>query len=64
MQMQSLGIEGLPYIHMRTFDHWKDAGRQVRKGEKAKVVSVVWIPCNDKNDSNGEDDGSGRRMYP
>ena len=54
MQMQEQGLEGEPYLHTRTFNGWKAAGRQVRKGEKCTLQSITWI-------SGGEEDS---KMYP
>ena len=43
MQLAQLGWKGLPYVHTRTFEGWRAAGRQVRKGEKSKILSITWI---------------------
>ena len=43
MQAQSLGLDGLPYIDFKTYEHWRSSGFQVRKGEKSAVFSLTWI---------------------
>jgi hypothetical protein len=54
MQLDALELPGLPYVHTRTFEGWRSAGRQVRKGEKSGIFSITWI-------GGGEDEGS---RYP
>ena len=41
-QMQAQGLEGLPYLDMKTFKGWKENGFQVKKGEHAKAESITW----------------------
>ena len=47
MQMEEQGLEGSPYLHTRTFNGWRSAGRQVRKGEKSTIQSITWIGSED-----------------
>jgi hypothetical protein len=58
-QMQQQGLNGSPYLHTRTFKAWREAGRQVRKGEKSTLFSITWIGTGGKEGS--EDSG---RCYP
>lgn len=41
-QMENQGLEGIPYLDMKTFNKWKESGFKVKKGEKSKVRSIVW----------------------
>lgn len=43
MQAQQLGLEGLPYVDFKTYEHWKKAGYQVKRGEKSPVYSLTWV---------------------
>lgn len=60
MQMENLGLNGVPYLHTRTYGGWKEAGRQVKKGEKSLLFSITWIGGNSGED--GEEGSS--RLYP
>ena len=42
-----------PRENIFTFHAWKALGRQVRKGEHG-VKIVTWIPCQSREDGNGE----------
>ena len=42
LQMQSQGLDGFPYIDMKTFNGWKKSGFMVQKGEKSTCDGVVW----------------------
>lgn len=44
MQAEELGLGGLPYVDFKTYNHWRDAGFQVIKGERACVYTVTWVP--------------------
>jgi hypothetical protein len=61
MQMEALGLAGIPYIHTRTYRAWREAGRQVRKGEKSQLFSITWI---EGRSSEGEGEEGGGRLYP
>jgi hypothetical protein len=43
MQAKELGLDGLPYVDFKTYEHWRASGFQVRKGEKSPVFSLTWI---------------------
>jgi hypothetical protein len=58
-QLQVLGLEGQPYIDVRTYDHWIEVGRRVRKGEKSQIFSITW-----KGGTPKEGDESNPRLYP
>ena len=61
-QMRLQGLKGFPYVHTRTYRHWRESGRQVRKGEKSHLHSVTWINSK-SNQEKGEVEGEGR-AYP
>jgi hypothetical protein len=52
-QMQAQGLEGLPYLDMKTFKGWKENGFQVKKGEHAKAESITWIGVHGKEVQEG-----------
>lgn len=58
-QLQQLGLEGEPYVDVRTYDHWKTVGRQVKKGEKSQIFSITY-----KGDSPKEGNANNPRLYP
>lgn len=47
--MKNLGLEGIPYVDVKTFKGWKDAGFTVKKGEKSKLSGITWLPVKDKD---------------
>lgn len=55
MQAKEKGLEGLPYVDFKTYEHWKQSGFQVRKGEKSPVYSITWIGSNNQEEE--EDSG-------
>ena len=57
MQLEEQGLDGMPYVHTRTYGAWRAAGRQVKKGEKCAIYSVTWV------DSKGGDDEDSR-LWP
>ena len=61
--MQSLGLEGLPYIDCKTFNGWKEVGFKVRKGEKSKLEGIVWLHPITKNEL-GEEEELDESIYP
>lgn len=61
MQAYSLGLEGLPYVDFKTYEHWQKAGFQVRRGEKSPVFSITWIGGKNTDDEGEKQDG---RRYP
>lgn len=64
-QMMELGLEGYPYIHARTYEGWRAAGRQVRKGEKSVLTSIAWVGANRNQDGEATEDRPGsRRLWP
>ena len=53
-KMEHLGLEGVPFIDVKTFLGWKEEGRTVRKGEKALYQSVSFNKIeNFKENSDG-----------
>jgi len=57
MQMTEQGLDGLPYLDIKTFMGWKDNGFKVKKGSKSTVKGITWITVNDKAEgaTNDED---------
>ena len=43
IQMQKLGLDGLPYLDTKTYKGWRENGFQVKKGEKSQISGVTWI---------------------
>ena len=58
MQAQALGLDGLPYLDFKTYDGWKGAGFQVKRGEKSPVFSLTWIG---QKSEDGEEVADGAR---
>ena len=54
LQMDSLGLDGLPYLDCKTFAGWKENGFVVSKGEKSQIDGITWIPVKDKSDKEKE----------
>uniref|UniRef100_A0A6H2A5J6 Uncharacterized protein n=1 Tax=viral metagenome TaxID=1070528 RepID=A0A6H2A5J6_9ZZZZ len=48
MQMNALGLDGIPYVDAKTFMGWKENGFMVRKGEKSQIDGLTWIAINGK----------------
>ena len=58
MQAQALGLDGLPYVDFKTYEGWKGAGFQVKRGEKSPVFSLTWIGAKGED---GEEVADGQR---
>ena len=58
MQANALGLDGLPYVDFKTYEHWKATGFQVRKGEKSPVFSLTWVGAKGED---GEEVADGAR---
>lgn len=43
MQAESQGLDGLPYVDFKTYEHWRKSGFQVKRGEKSPVFSITWV---------------------
>jgi len=54
MQMDALGLEGLPCIDAKTFAGWKASGFKVKKGEKSKMHGITWIGSSKDEDEEDE----------
>ncbi len=54
MQMKELGLEGLPYLDMKTFQGWKENGFMVQKGQRSQVTGLTWINADKKDNGNGD----------
>jgi len=62
-QMDKLGLKGMPYIDMKTFQGWGANGFMVKKGQQSKVTGIVWLGAEENNNNTNKDkkDNSGRR---
>lgn len=47
-QMRKLGLEGLPYIDMKTFNGWKQIGFKVMKGQHSLIEGITWVEAKSK----------------
>jgi len=56
MQMNALGLDGIPYVDAKTFMGWKENGFMVRKGEKSQIDGLTWIAVNGKEIEPAEGD--------
>jgi len=52
-QMQSQGLDGVPYVDAKTFQGWKKAGFQVKKGQKSTLQGISWVEIKDKPEDEG-----------
>lgn len=52
--MRRQGMDGLPYIDAKTFNGWRGAGFQVRKGEKSTLDGITWIEVRGKDEPDDE----------
>jgi len=57
MSMRKLKYDGVPYVDCKTFNGWKGAGFQVKRGEKSKISGITWI-------GNDPDDDDDKSVYP
>ena len=62
IDMRAAGLEGTPYIDCKTFNKWKEAGFQVKKGEKSTIKGMSWISPTYKDDEGNEVEDD--YMYP
>jgi len=49
-QMDTLGLDGLPYLDCKTFMGWKENGFKVCKGEKSQISGITWIGVTKKDE--------------
>jgi hypothetical protein len=63
-QAAELGLDGVPYLDFKTYEHWKKSGYQVTKGEKSKVYTITWVSAKNKSNENSSDsdEASGYRF--
>lgn len=59
MQLEELGLDGLPFVDVKTFQGWKEIGYVVRKGQKSILTGVSWKPTEKKNRETGETEETG-----
>lgn len=64
MQMENLGLHGVPYLHTRTYKAWREAGRQVRKGEKSILFSITWIGKKEGSSESEDSELKNSKLYP
>ena len=55
MQLESQGLEGLPYLDAKTFKGWKENGFQVKKGEHSTLSGITWIGAEKQEAKPGKD---------
>lgn len=55
-QMKAKGLDGLPYLDMKTFQGWKENGFMVRKGEKSTAIGLTWVPIGGEKEDGEEID--------
>lgn len=58
-QLKELGLPGLPFIDVKTFQGWKEIGYTVIKGQKAIINGVSWKPTERTNKETGETEETG-----
>ena len=63
MQMNILGLEGVPYIDCKTFQGWEENGFRVKKGEKSQLGGIVWRTANGKQASDEDVDDEKKASY-
>ena len=63
IQMEKLGLEGIPYLDAKTFQGWKEAGFQVRKGEKSLLSGITWVGVGNKSEDPDEAEKAGDEGY-
>lgn len=63
IQMEKLGLDGLPYIDMLTFNGWKENGYKVKKGEHSKVQGIAWLTVG-KNEGEEEEEKENSYVMP
>ncbi len=51
-QMKQQGLDGLPYIDMKTFRGWKESGFRVQKGESSLADGITWIGVGGNEEDN------------
>lgn len=59
-QMQEQGLEGIPYLDVKTYAGWKESGFKVKKGERSILSSIVWL----KNEKKGENEEESNYTFP
>jgi hypothetical protein len=64
LQMQAQGLNGFPYVDMKTFQGWKENGFKVRKGEHSTADGIVWIGAGCDRDDQGNEIGEPDFMFP
>ncbi|KKL70519.1 hypothetical protein LCGC14_2104060 [marine sediment metagenome] len=62
MQLQSQGLDGLPYLDAKTYKGWQENGFQVRKGEQSTLGSITWIGVKGK-EKHETPDGEGKKGF-
>ena len=58
-QMQAQKINGIPYVHAKTFNKWVEAGFKVKRGSKSTLEGITWVSAKGKEEKekkNGEED--------
>ncbi len=58
LQMEKLGLLGIPYLDTKTYKGWSDLGFRVKKGEKSKISGVTFLVIEE------EDKNKPETIYP
>ena len=55
VQMQALGLDGIPYLDCKTYKGWKDNGFHVKRGEHSQIDGITWVAVTKKTDKEKEE---------
>ena len=55
-QMDAQGLEGLPYLDMKTFHGWKENGFKVQKGQHSTATGLTWVAVGKPKEERTETD--------
>ena len=61
-QMEEQGLEGLPYLDMKTFHGWKENGFKVQKGEHSTATGLTWVSVGKPKEERAETDPDPYKM--
>ena len=50
IQLEKLGLKGIPYIDCKTFAGWKKNGYTVKKGQKSKINGITFLRIEPKKE--------------
>jgi len=61
-QMNAQGLEGLPYLDMKTFHGWKENGFKVQKGQHSTATGLTWVTVGAKKEATEETNKDAYKM--